>query len=532
MGITTLNFFVFLAAGLAVYYVIPKRCQWIWLLILSGIFYVKASKALSIFIAVTCISIHLLALLCERSDKRYKAELAKIKAGESTQDKKAIKAQNIRRKRVFIWLSIIINLGMLVVLKFYDLIISEVNLRWFSGEENFFPLLHLAMPLGISFYTFQAVGYLVDVYRGKTKAEHNFFKTTLFITFFPQILQGPISRFDQLAPQLFGGHKFNYPKMVNGFYLMLWGLFKKMVIADRAGILCNQVFNQYQDYHGFQFWVAILAYAAQMYGDFSGGIDIIRGAAQMFGIDMAENFDRPYFSKDIPEFWRRWHVTLGTWFRDYLFYPFSLSSFSQKFSKKLRKKGHSYLAKYLPSYIACMLLWLANGAWHGAGTQFILFGVYHGILTVLSMAFHKRLVETGNKLHINQQCGSWKLFQILRTFFLVEVGRVIFVTPNFHASLVMAKSMFTAHNFWIFFDGSIFELGLARPDFLVLAVACLILLTVEIIQEAAQIRIREWLAGQNLWLRWLLAFGLIFTILIFGIYGKGYDAAGFIYMQY
>lgn len=530
MGLTSLNFFVFLAACLVVYFLLSEKYQWIWLLIVSCFFYVYCSKTLSVFIVITCVSVYVLSILLEKSDLRYKAELKQIKAGELTMDKKAAKAQNIRRKRLCIWAAVLINMGMLIVLKFWDLIFTDINTRFFGSAEGFVPLLHIGLPLGISFYSFQAVGYLVDIYRGKVKPEHNFFKSALFITFFPQIVQGPISRFDQLAPELYAGHKFDFKNLTDGMYLLMWGCFKKMVIADRAGIMVDQVFNNYQDYAGWQFWVAALAYAFQMYGDFSGGIDIIRGAARMFGIEMVDNFERPYFSKDIPEFWRRWHMTLGTWFRDYLFYPVSLSSAAQKVSKSLRKKGKLHLAKTLPANVACIVLWLVNGAWHGAGTQYILFGLYHGILTVLSTEYQPKLRQLGDKLHINQKCASWSLFQMARTFFLVAIGRIIYITPDFHASLVILKSMFTAKNVGIFFNEGLYKLGLERPDFYVLLFACLILLVVEIFQE--RMKIREWLYEQNLYLRWGLAFGLVFTVLIFGVYGHGYDAAGFIYMQY
>ena len=213
---------------------------------MSCFFYVYCSRTLSVFIAVTCVSTYVLSILIERSEIRYKDELKRIKAGELTLDKKAAKAQNIRRKRACIWAAALINVGMLVVLKFWDLIFSDINTRFFEGAENFVPLLHIGLPLGISFYTFQAVGYLVDIYRKQAEPEHNFFKAALFITFFPQIVQGPISRFSQLAPEIYGGHRFDFKNLTDGFYLMLWGMFKKMVIADRAGIMVDYVFYDYQ----------------------------------------------------------------------------------------------------------------------------------------------------------------------------------------------------------------------------------------------------------------------------------------------
>ena len=203
MGLTTLNFFLFLAVSLVVYLLISEKYQWVWLLLVSSFFYIYCSRTLSVFIVITCISTYVLSLLIEKSELRYKDELKRIKAEELALDKKLAKAQNIRRKRLCIWAEALINVGMLVVLKFWDLIFTDINTKFFGSAEGFVPLLHIGLPLGISFYTFQAVGYLVDVYRKRVTPEHNFFKAALFITFFPQIVQGPISRFEQLSVELY-----------------------------------------------------------------------------------------------------------------------------------------------------------------------------------------------------------------------------------------------------------------------------------------------------------------------------------------
>lgn len=530
MSITSLKFPFFVAAIAFVYYIIPRKFQWIWLLIVSSAFYLNLSRHLSVYLGITIVSVYWLGLVMEKWEGEHKEKMILLREGKISGDRKEFKEANKKRKNKLIWACIILNLGMLVFLKFYNLIATEINGLFGAGEGGI-PLLNLILPLGISFYTFQAIGYLVDVYRGKQKAEHNFFRFALFMTFFPQMIQGPISRYHQLAPQFVKEHPFNYDQVCRGFQLFAWGLFKKMVIADRAALMADLVFNNYTYYTGWEYIVALLVYAAQMYGDFSGGIDIIRGVAQILDIDMVDNFERPYFSKDIPEFWRRWHVTLGTWFRDYLFYPLSLSHFAQNFSKFLRKKQWMKMAKVLPSYIVCMILWLANGAWHGAGMQFILFGVYHGILTVLSMNYKPRLTELGHKLHIDMECGSFQIFRILRTFFLVEIGRVIYIAPDIGATWSIFKSIFTAKNFWIFFDGSVFNLGLDAKNILVLFLSCLLLFAVEFAQERG-VKIREWIAGQNTWFRWTCWIGLIFIIMIFGIYGTGYSSSGFIYMKY
>lgn len=531
MSITSLKFPFFVLGIAFVYYVIPKKFQWVWLLLVSSVFYLNLSRNLSVYLLVTIISVFVLGLFMEKRENEYKDKLARLKAGEITGDKKTLKEENKKRKRVLIWICVLINLGMLVFLKFYDLIVGEIRMNFGFAEGEFLPLLNLVLPLGISFYTFQAISYLVDVYRGKQKAEHNFFRFALFMCFFPQMLQGPISRYHQLAPQFEKEHPFNYEQFTRGFQLFAWGLFKKMVIADRAAVMCNLVFDNYAYYEGWEYIVALLVYAAQMYGDFSGGIDIIRGVAGILDIDMVDNFERPYFSVSIPEFWRRWHMTLGTWFRDYLFYPLSLSKYAQNLSKSLRKKNYMKMAKVLPSYIVCIILWLANGAWHGAGIQFILFGIYHGVLTILSMHFTPKTKDLGKKLGINMEANSFKVFQILRTFIFVEIGRIIYIAPDIQATWHIFKSVFTAKNMWILFDGGIYNLGLDQKDMMVLIVSCLVLFLVEFAQEKG-VKIRQWISEQNTWLRWTFWFVLMFTIIIFGVYGKGYDSSGFIYMQY
>lgn len=531
MSITSLKFPFFVLGIAIIYYGIPKKFQWKWLLLVSAGFYLNLSRSLSVYLAITIVSIYVLGIFMEKWEGEYRDKLAKLKAGEITGDKKALKEANKKRKRVLIWIGVLINLGMLVFLKFYDLIVGEIQTGFHLAEGQFLPLLHLVLPLGISFYTFQAIGYLVDVYRGKQKAEHNFFRVALFMCFFPQMIQGPISRYHQLAPEFEREHPFNYEQFCRGFQLFAWGLFKKMVIADRAALMADQVFQNYAYYEGWEYIVALLVYAAQMYGDFSGGIDIIRGVAQILDIEMVDNFERPYFSVSIPEFWRRWHVTLGTWFRDYLFYPLSLSHYAQSISKFFRKKGWMKTAKVLPSYIVCIILWLANGAWHGAGVQFILFGIYHGVLTILSMHYTPKTREWADRLQINREADSFKVFQILRTFFLVEVGRIIYIAPDINATWHIMKSVFTAKNIWILFDGGVFNLGLDSKDMLVLFLSCLVLFLVEFAQERG-VKIRQWISEQNTWLRWTFWIALIFTIIIFGIYGKGYDSSGFIYMAY
>ena len=315
------------------------------------------------------------------------------------------------------------------------------------------------MPLGISFYTFQSVAYIIDLYRNKFEADQNILKFALFVSFFPQIMQGPISRYDQLAGQLYEGHKFSYRNLSFGAQLILWGFMKKLIVADRVGIVVSEIFDNYTEYQGFYIVVGLLLYTIQIYADFSGGIDIARGVAQALGIDMAHNFQRPYFSDSISEFWRRWHITLGNWCRDYIFYPISLSKTFGKMGKNLRKVFGDRLGKLFPVLVAQLATFLTIGLWHGAEFKYIAYGLYNGIIVISGLVLEPYLVKLAKLLRINTETFSWKLFQILRTFFLIVLGRIFPRAESFSVAIEMLKSMLV-FNPGIFLNDHLFKLGI------------------------------------------------------------------------
>ena len=291
MSFTTVAFFVFLLAGIVVYYVLPKNVQWIWLLILSYIYYFTFSIKASLFMVFATVTIYFGGIWLQNI--------------QNTGDR-------YLKKRWVLFLILLLDFGMLAVVKYSNFAIENINsVLGLMGKEPI-GLLGMGLPLGISFFTFQSVSYAIDVYQGKYECEKNIFKMGLFVSFFPQLLQGPIGRYDRLGKQLYSGHSFNLKNVEYGLQRIGWGLFKKVVIADRAAVLVLNVFNNYEAYSGFHYIMAVLMYSVDLYMDFSGGIDIVIGAAQMFGITMDENFRQPYFSKSIGEFWRRWHITLGT----------------------------------------------------------------------------------------------------------------------------------------------------------------------------------------------------------------------------
>ncbi len=387
--------------------------------------------------------------------------------------------------------------------------------------------LGVLIPLGISFYTFQTAAYIIDLYRSKIEADQNILKFALFVSFFPQMVQGPISRYDQLAGQLYEGHALTYKNLTYGAQLMLWGFFKKLVIADRAAILVNQVFDNYGDYQGGVVFVALLFYTIQIYGDFSGGIDIARGAARMLGIDMTHNFMRPYFSDSISEFWRRWHMSLSFWCRDYIFFTISLSKTFGKLGKSLRKVLGDRIGKLFPVLVAQMATFLTIGLWHGAEFKYIAYGLYNGGIIILGLLLEPYLKKLISLLHINVESAGWKVFRVLRTFFLIVMGRMFPKALSFGAAIYMFGAMFRGGGA-VPFSEEILTLGLDAADFLILLGGCIVWFIISWNQEKGT-GIRDAIAERPLALRWLLFLATFAAVLILGVYGPGYDASAFIY---
>ena len=523
MSLTTVPFLIFLLVAVVVNYLLPKKIQWIWLLIASGFFYFYYDPKLAVWIYLSVLIIYGAGLWMNRTIDRFAPQLEEAKKDE----KKKLKAQKKRALYAIEIAAVVLNLGIWVAFKFTDLFITTLNKH--AGTS--LPLFHLILPLGISFYTFSAISYVIDIGREKFRAEKNPARLALWLTFFPQLLQGPIVRFQDTAEQLFAPHSISYDRIRSGCQLMLWGYFKKMVIADRAAVIVTTIFGNYGDYAGLTFLFGSAMYAIQIYGDFSGGMDIITGAAELFGIAMPKNFEQPYFSLSVPEYWRRWHITLGSWFRDYLFYPLSISKPAQKIGKVSRKLFGTKIGKTIPTYLALIIVWTSNGIWHGAGMRYAAYGFYWGVLTILSVQCGPFLERLTQKMKIRTGSYSWKLWQMFRTFFLVCFGRALIKAPSLMTGLRIWKSILTKWDPWIFVKDNIYKLGLARQEFFVLLASLAVLLFVDVLHEKG-IRIRETVAKQNLVFRWLLYLAAIFAIIIFGMYGPGFNAAEFIYGRF
>lgn len=335
MAFTSMQFVMFLVLAVAVYYLTPKRYRWVTLLVVNYVFYYFAGVKYFVYLFATTISTYIATMKLGNMAAENKAAYNAVKAELDRDGKKAWKADFTKKKRRVLVPTLVFNFGILAVLKYSGFVSENLNALFAKISAPVeLPVFHFLLPLGISFYTFQTMGYLIDVYREKVAPEKNIGKLALFISFFPTIVQGPIGRFQHLSKQLFEGNDFSYERTKFGVQLMLWGAFKKLVIADRASVLVDNVFGFPDTFGGTYVAVVALVYCIQLYGDFSGGIDIATGAAQIFGVDLEKNFERPYLATSIPDFWRRWHITLGAWFRDYVFYPLSLSKFFTKVGKK------------------------------------------------------------------------------------------------------------------------------------------------------------------------------------------------------
>lgn len=527
MNIVSLLFLLFVAGVSLVYFITPGKVRWVVLLLASVAYYLLYDVKLAVWFLITAATIYVGGLLIGREEAKCDAELAAQGAALDRAQKKALKKKYGHKKTGWAVLVAVINFGIWSVFKFTDLLIITVNNAFSTGWS----LWNLALPLGISFYTLQAVSYVVDVSRGKCEVQRNFFKLALWLGFFPQMLQGPICRYSDTAEQLYTPHKFDYTRVKFGLQLMLWGYFKKLIIADRAVTISQTVFGNSGQYEGLVFIIGALAYTIQIYADFSGGMDIICGAAQILGINMPVNFERPYFSTSIAEYWRRWHITLGAWFRDYIFYPLSISKAAQALGKRCRKLFGPKLGKMLPTYLAMVIVWTMNGVWHGAGRQFAVYGFYQGILIVLGMQFEPVFKWIIDKFKINTECFSWRLWQILRTFALVVWGRIIFKASSLEEAFRIWGNVLTHRNYWVITDGTIFKLGLDSWQMFVLFCGLLIMLVVSLMKEKG-IHLRETIAKQNLVFRWALYILAIFAVILLGVYGSKYNAADFVYANF
>ncbi len=536
MTFTSLSFLAFVFLVAALYFTLFRKCQWVLLLLASIVFYLFSGPKYIVFIIITSLTTYLFARRIQALHDNEKKFIAENEL--SKDEKKLIKKKYTKRRKRWLLLDFIINIGMLCVIKYADFALSGVSGVLARFGVNWSKTFDFVLPLGISFYTFMAVGYILDIYWKRYRAEKNLLKFALFTSYFPHIIQGPIGRYNKLAAQFSERHRFDYDRVKKGLLLMLWGYFQKMVIADRLAIFANGVYSKWDEVTGLPLVLAIIFFSMQLYLDWTGCMDVARGVSQIFGIELERNFWHPYFSKDMPEFWRRWHITLGAWFKDYLLYPVSMSRLCKSINRFTRKKWGNQASRAFSTVIPAACVWLVTGTWHGAAMCYIFWGIYHGILIILGAVFEVPIQKLNKALHINTECFSFNLFRMIRTFFLSAIGRIFFVsTAGFTQAVIIIKRTFDIRNFGLhtLWDESLYSFGLDRHGFTLSLILIALVWAVSMLQEkfAKEDKgIRDVVCEQNLIFRWILYFGLIFGIIIFGIYGAGYNAGAFVYGQF
>lgn len=530
MGFVSYYFIPFLVVAFAAYWLTPKKYRYITLLVVSLVFYGWISWKSLFFVATSTVSMYFLAKFIDKKNLEQKEYLAAHKGEMSLDEKKAYKAKNKKKRKAALVWAILINVIILAVMKYLDFIVGNIyGIVHLIKPEATQPHLNIFLPLGISFYTFQAIGYVTDVYWGKIKSEHNFLKFALFMTFFPKVMQGPIVRYNEMADTLFGEHELTYDGVTRGLVRLGWGYLKKLVIADTLAVFVMYAFGNVSDLAGIESLLAVFFYFIYDYCDFSGYMDIAIGLSALFGVKLPENFNHPYFARTIDDYWRRWHMTLGSWFKDYVFYPLSVSKLSLAIGKGSKKIFKNF-GKKIPAVFGLIVVWLLTGLWHGASWNYVLWGGYYGVIIILSVIFEPLFRKFHELTHIKDTSIPWKIFQHIRTIFILVVGRIIFMTGNLTDAWQMFVKMWQVTDFRIdnFLSQSGGWISTASGVFFSFFV-----LAVDIIQEVRpNTSFIDKMNTTPTWFRWVCYLALIVIIVAMGYYGSGLPRFEFGYVQF
>ena len=532
MSLISLDFFIFFLIVMIVYYLLPGRLQWVWLLIAGGVFYYLNATPLQACVFLVFLTVNFIASLnITDGSKHPKAVFRTI---------------------------IIFDAAMLMGLKYtgFFLDIFEWAAGLFKHEINYdlvARIMYIAeeiCPPRISYFSLIVMGYITDVYWGRIELQRNAGKFALFSSYFPLMTSGPIVQYEQISTRLWDSkHDFSYDRFISGLERVLWGMFKKLVISERLAVIVNEIYEYYELYPGFYIPFAAACFAFQLYTDFSGLMDIVLGFSQILGINLPENFNNPFYSVSLAEFWRRWHITLGEWLRSYVFYAVMQTEAFRKLRKFCKKKlGKGYEKKYnIPQFLALLISWFLIGLWHGGGFNYIFgVGVYMGIVIIISELCQPIFKWLIKKLHINTEAFSYTLFMRVRTFLLFIFGLSFFRAETLRRGFTMWKTALSIFNPWIFFDRSLYNLGINEGEFHILMFSMLILLVVEILQHGGggvgtegdeygcpQMNVvRAIIMKQNFLFRLLLFAVLFIMVICWGYYGSGFDASDFIYGRF
>lgn len=493
MPFTSLPFFLFLAVVLLFYLILPRKGRCLWLLAASYFFCgCYAIDALLFLVASTAVSWGIGRHMPRAAPNRRKLWLA---AG------------------------IILSLGSLLFFKYTGFLLRSLSFVWPRSaallSDGIFS--SLIVPVGLSFYTFQILGYLVDIYQGKAAPENNFLRYALFVAFFPKLVQGPIERSDHLLVQLRTLEslpRFDFEQFATGLTGILWGLFQKMVLADRLSVFVNTIFDNPAGYGSVQLIAASLGYTFQLYLDFSGYTFMALGIAQLFGLQLLENFNAPYLATSTADFWRRWHITLSSWFRDYVYIPLG--------GNRVSKVRHLF---------NIFLTMLVSGLWHGASWNFVAWGALHGLYQVAGVLTRPLRRAFCRKCGVRTQVFSYRLGQRLCTFCFISFAWIFFRANGLQSAFVILSRMVTRWNPWVLFDGT-FSTGWSGVESAVFWLGLTLVFCSDILREKRQLSFPVWLRQQNLVFRWGVCFTLVLAVAIFGMYGIAFDSSQFLYFNF
>ncbi len=526
MSYQSISFVLFAGIVLLVYYLVGKKGQ-LWTLAFANIaFFAVAGMKYIPFILITALSTFWAG---KKIGNIYSKCDEKLAICTELKEKKELRQNAKAEAKKVLQFSLVITVGLLVVCKYTGFIIMNLNKALAAFEIPQIATFRMILPIGISFYTFMAISYVLDIYWKRYKAEQNFLTYAVFVSYFPHVVQGPIDRFNEFKAQIEKGVSFSYQNITYGAQLAIWGFFKKLVIADRLNVLVSTVLDDWNTYNGVFLMLAFAVYSIQIYTDFSGCIDIVSGVSEMFGIKLRKNFNHPYFSKTMGEFWRRWHMSLQEWFKDYIYYPVSVSGVTKSGKKKLKEKGYKRAEELFVSCFPVLVVWMITGIWHGADWKFVAWGMFHAALLIGSQIFEPLFMKMNAFFRVDTENFGWQFWQMTRTYILCCIGRIFFRADSISIALGMIKRMLLSTNFSLLFDKTV-SLGLDANGLWFSAISVLILLVVDMLQE--KMSVRETLAKQNIIFRWLIIFAGLFAVIIFGIYGPGYDASSFIYEQF
>lgn len=506
MSLLSIRFLFFIVVLLLLYYLLPGKWQWVVLLCANTVFYLSAGGMYVVCLGITSVSAWWTARRTEWTNEHFK-ELRKQCA--TREEKQANKAECTKEKKKLMACVMVLNFGLWIVLKY----ISPA-----------------AAPIGISFYTFIAMGYCIDVYRGKYPAEKSFWRFFVFLSFFPQMVQGPFSRYNSMKDTLRKEHAFSFDRLGEGILRMLWGFFKKLVIADRLGTVVTTIYAGESVSGGIYVPVLMVCVTLQLYADFSGYMDIVAGVCRMLGIRLQENFRQPFFARSIEEVWRRWHITLGAWFRDYVFYSISMSRPAQNLAKKCRQKMNPATARMVPSYLALAAVWTATGLWHGASWCFLIWGWMNLVIIAASMQLAPFYEKMKKFLHIKTESRGFALFQMVRTFFVFGFMEMFSDAGSLANALSVCASFFTVSNWGLIRRPMLLFPGLSGIDIVIVAAGLLLMLFVDLVKEYGK-GVFAMIGRVPMPVRYLGYAVIFYAVLLLGDTGADL-AGGFMYAQF